>query len=43
MAEPIPYLDLKAQIKPLRAELDAAVAPTIDNCSILPGAGCEKV
>jgi dTDP-4-amino-4,6-dideoxygalactose transaminase len=37
MAEPIPYLDLKAQIKPLRAELDAAIARTIDNCSFCLG------
>ena len=37
MAEPIPYLDLKAQIKPLRAEIDAAVARTMDNCSFTVG------
>ena len=37
MPEPIPYLDLKAQIKPLRAELDAAIARTIDNCSFCLG------
>ena len=37
MAEPIPYLDLKAQIKPLRAEIDAAIARTIDNCSFCLG------
>jgi dTDP-4-amino-4,6-dideoxygalactose transaminase len=37
MAEPIPYLDLKAQIKPLRGEFDAAIARTIDNCSFCLG------
>src|SRR5215471_15634391 len=37
MGEPIPYLDLKAQLKPLRAEIDAAIARTIDNCSFCLG------
>jgi dTDP-4-amino-4,6-dideoxygalactose transaminase len=37
MSDPIPYLDLRAQIKPLRAELDAAIAKTIDNCSFCLG------
>src|SRR5271155_4416639 len=37
MANPIPYLDLKSQIKPLRAEIDAAIARTIDNCSFCLG------
>src|ERR1700744_1631727 len=37
MADPIPYLDLKAQVKPLRAEIDAAIAKTIDNCSFCLG------
>lgn len=37
MSETIPYLDLRAQIKPLRAELDAAIARTIDNCSFCLG------
>ncbi len=37
MSEPIPYLDLKAQIKPLRAEIDAAIARTIDHCSFCLG------
>lgn len=38
MAEPVPYLDLKAQMRPLRAELDAAIARTLDNCSFCLGA-----
>jgi dTDP-4-amino-4,6-dideoxygalactose transaminase len=37
MTEPVPYLDLKAQLKPLRAEIDAAIARTIDNCSFCLG------
>jgi dTDP-4-amino-4,6-dideoxygalactose transaminase len=37
MSEPIPYLDLQAQIRPLRAELDAAIARTIDHCSFCLG------
>src|SRR5215469_9137308 len=37
MAEPIPYLDLKAQLRPLRAEIDAAIARTIDNTSFCLG------
>ncbi len=37
MSEPIPYLDLKAQLKPLRAEIDAAISRTLDNCSFCPG------
>ena len=35
--QPVPYLDLKAQIKPLRAEIDAAIAKAIDNCSFCLG------
>ncbi len=37
MPEPIPYLDLKAQLKPLRAEIDAAIARTLDHCSFCLG------
>ncbi len=37
MPEPVPYLDLKAQLKPLRAELDDAIARTLDNCSFCLG------
>ncbi len=37
MSEPIPYLDLRAQMKPLRAELDAVIARTLDNCSFCLG------
>ena len=34
---PIPYLDLAAQLRPLRHELDAAIARTLDQCSFCLG------
>jgi len=37
MNTPIPYLDLKAQMAPLRAELEAAFRRTLDNCSFCLG------
>lgn len=37
MIEPIPYLDLPAQMRPLRKEIDAAIARTLDNCSFCLG------
>jgi dTDP-4-amino-4,6-dideoxygalactose transaminase len=37
MSEPVPYLDLRAQMKPLRAELDAAIARALDNCTFCLG------
>ena len=37
MNEPIPYLDLPAQLRPLRKELDAVIAKTLDNCSFCLG------
>jgi len=33
----IPYLDLPAQMRPLRKEIDAAIARTLDNCSFCLG------
>ncbi|HSU56544.1 MAG TPA: DegT/DnrJ/EryC1/StrS family aminotransferase, partial [Candidatus Dormibacteraeota bacterium] len=36
-AEPVPYLDLPAQLRSIRKELDAAIARTIDNCSFCLG------
>ena len=39
MSEPVPYLDLRAQLKPLRAEIDAAIARTLDNVLPRPGRG----
>lgn len=33
----VPYLDLPAQIRSLRAELDAVIARTLDNCSFCLG------
>lgn len=37
MPDPIPYLDLAAQMRPLRKEIDAAIARTLDNCSFCLG------
>jgi dTDP-4-amino-4,6-dideoxygalactose transaminase len=37
MIEPVPYLDLPAQMRPLRKEIDAAIARTLDNCSFCLG------
>src|SRR6202142_222424 len=37
MADKIPYLDLVAQLRPLRKEIDAVIARTIDNCSFCLG------
>ena len=36
-ALPVPYLDLPAQMRPLRKEIDAAIARTLDNCSFCLG------
>jgi dTDP-4-amino-4,6-dideoxygalactose transaminase len=33
----VPYLDLPAQMRPLRVEIDAAIARTLDNCSFCLG------
>jgi dTDP-4-amino-4,6-dideoxygalactose transaminase len=37
VSAPVPYLDLKAQIRSVRAELDAAIARVIDDCSFCLG------
>ena len=37
MNEPVPYLDLRAQIKSLRKEIDAAIARALDNCTFCLG------
>jgi dTDP-4-amino-4,6-dideoxygalactose transaminase len=37
MPDKIPYLDLPAQIRSVRKELDAVIARTIDNCSFCLG------
>jgi dTDP-4-amino-4,6-dideoxygalactose transaminase len=37
MADQIPYLDLPAQLRGIRKEIDAAIARTIDNCSFCLG------
>jgi dTDP-4-amino-4,6-dideoxygalactose transaminase len=33
----VPYLDLQAQMRPIREEIDAAIARTLDNCSFCLG------
>jgi dTDP-4-amino-4,6-dideoxygalactose transaminase len=35
--EAVPYLDLAAQMRPIRKEIDAAIARTLDNCSFCLG------
>jgi dTDP-4-amino-4,6-dideoxygalactose transaminase len=35
--DPVPYLDLAAQLRPLRAEVDAAIAAALDRCSFVLG------
>lgn len=37
MNQPIPYLDLAAQMRPLRKDIDAAIARTLDRCSFCLG------
>ncbi|HEY1790844.1 MAG TPA: DegT/DnrJ/EryC1/StrS family aminotransferase [Verrucomicrobiae bacterium] len=37
MSDKVPYLDLAAQIRGVRKELDAALARTLDNCSFCLG------
>src|SRR5882757_7078281 len=37
MTDKVPYLDLPAQIKSIRKELDAVIARTLDNCSFCLG------
>jgi dTDP-4-amino-4,6-dideoxygalactose transaminase len=37
MNQPIPYFDLPAQLRPLRKELDAAIAKTLDHCTFCLG------
>src|SRR5262245_60760251 len=36
-AAPVPYLDLPAQMRGIRKEVDAAIARTLDNCSFCLG------
>ena len=37
MADTIPYLDLPAQLRGIRKEIDAALARTVDHCSFCLG------
>jgi cystathionine beta-lyase/cystathionine gamma-synthase len=42
MLEPIPYLDLAAQMRPIRKEIDAAIARALDNCTFCLGPDVEQ-
>ncbi|MFM2082956.1 MAG: dTDP-3-amino-3,6-dideoxy-alpha-D-galactopyranose transaminase [Verrucomicrobiota bacterium] len=42
LMQPVPYLDLAAQMRPLRREIDAALARTLDNCSFCLGPDVVK-
>lgn len=37
MSDPVPYLDLKAQLRSIRSDVDAAIARTLDTCSFCLG------
>lgn len=37
MSDPVPYLDLPAQLRSIRADLDQAIARTLDRCSFCLG------
>lgn len=37
MNDSVPYLDLQAQLRPLRAELEAAIGRVLDNCTFCLG------
>src|SRR5437899_1537111 len=38
----VPYLDLAAQIRPIRKELDAAIARVLDDCTFCLGPDVAK-
>ena len=42
MIDKVPYLDLAAQMRPLRAEIDQAIAQTLDRCSFCLGPDVEQ-
>ncbi len=42
MDQKVPYIDLAAQIRPIRAEIDAALAKAIDNCTFCLGPDVAK-
>ncbi len=37
MSEPVPYLDIRAQLKPLRPQIDEVLLKTVDDCSFCLG------
>jgi dTDP-4-amino-4,6-dideoxygalactose transaminase len=42
MSEPIPYLDLPAQLRTIRREIDQAIARTLDQCSFCLGPDVQQ-
>lgn len=42
MIDKVPYLDLAAQMRPLRSEIDKAIAQTLDRCSFCLGPDVEQ-
>ncbi|MBM3847236.1 MAG: DegT/DnrJ/EryC1/StrS family aminotransferase, partial [Verrucomicrobia bacterium] len=42
MVDRVPYLDLAAQMKPIRAEIDKAIAENLDRCSFCLGPDVEQ-
>ncbi len=42
MVDKVPYLDLAAQMKPIRAEIDKAIAENLDRCSFCLGPDVEQ-
>lgn len=40
--KPIPYLDLKAQVAPIRRDIDAAIADVVDNTAFILGDRLER-
>ncbi len=42
MTNPVPYLDIKAQLAPLRSEIDEAIRETVDACSFCLGPSVSR-
>lgn len=43
MVDRVPYLDLAAQMRPIRAEIDKAIAENLDRCSFCLGPDVEQL
>ncbi len=42
MSVTVPFMDLKAQVAPLRSEIDAAIKDVVDNTAFILGPRLEK-